>query len=47
MKEGFEAILNIAGNADNTVVMRDHIGTLVSILEYRREDAEVINHTYM
>ena len=39
------AIRNVAVDADNAIVLRweiiDHIGTLVSILEYHRENAKV------
>ena len=40
-EQGFGAISNIAVDADNAVVLRDHIGTLVTVLECHRENAEV------
>ena len=43
VEKGFGAICNIALDATNKVVLKDHIGSLVSMLEYRRERPEVSN----
>ena len=43
VEKGFWAICNIAADATNKVVLKDHIGSLVSMLEYHRERPEVSN----